>query len=164
MARAPDQDVVEAARRGDLFEALRLLNQGTPYRFTGVYAFDYPFVKSVVLFDRHSPNIEIGADVVWDDAYCRMTATNGQPLVVTDSLEDDRLTNHPLRTTLRFYCGVPLRTPDDKPLGTLCHYDLSPQTLPDDTFARLMSVRQVVETSVWNRLELRAAPAIAPAD
>lgn len=161
MAAAPDQDVVEAVRRGELFEALRLLNRGTPYRFTGVYTFDYPFVKSVVLFDRESPNIEIGADVVWNDAYCRMTTTNGQPLIVTDSLEDDRLTDHPVRASLRFYCGIPLRTPDDKPLGTLCHYDLAPQALAHDAFERLMSVRHLVEGAVWDRLKLKHAPAIS---
>lgn len=164
MTATPEQDVVDAVRRGELFEALQLLNQGTPYRFTGVYTFDYPYVKSVVLFDRESPNIEIGADVVWNDAYCRMTTISGQPLVVTDSLEDDRLSDHPVRATLRFYCGVPLRTPDDQPLGTLCHYDLAPQALPDDTFARLVSVRQVVEEAVWQRLKLTTAPAIAPVD
>ena len=162
MTDASAQDVVEAVRRGELFTALRLLNHGTPYRFTGVYTFDYPFVKSVVLFDRESPNIEIGADVVWNDAYCRMTTTNRQPLVVTDSLEDARLEDHPVRASLRFYCGIPLRTPDDTPLGTLCHYDLAPQPLPDDAFERLMSVRHVIEGAVWDRLKLRQAPAIGP--
>ena len=164
MSADSPQEVVEAVRRGELLEALRLLNRGTPYRFTGVYTFDYPFVKSVVLFDRESPNIEIGADVVWNDAYCRMTTTNGQPLVVTDSLADDRLVDHPVRASLRFYCGIPLRTPDDKPLGTLCHYDLAPQALPDDAFKRLMSVRDVIAEAVWDRLKLRKAPAIGPAD
>lgn len=157
-----DPGVADAAGRGELFEALRLLNQGTPYRFTGVYTFDYPYVKSVVLFDRESPNIEIGADVVWNDAYCRMTTTTGQPLVVTDSLEDDRLKDHPVRASLRFYCGIPLRTPDGKPLGTLCHYDLAPQAVPDDAFERLMSVRHLVQQAVWDRLKLTTAPAIGP--
>ena len=163
MTAAQPPDVADAIRRGALFEALRLLNHGTPYRFTGVYTFDYPYVKNVVLFDRESPNIEIGADVIWNDAYCRMTTANGLPLIVTDSLQDERLSEHPVRGSLRFYCGIPLRTPDDKPLGTLCHYDLAPQVLQDETFERLMSVRTLVQEAVWGRLNLRKAPAIGPA-
>ncbi len=157
-----DPRLLDLIVRDDLFGALRLLNTGTDYRFTGIYTFDFPQVKNVVLFDRQSPNIEIGADVLWNDAYCRLTAVTGSPLVVTDSLTDDRLVGHPVRDSLRFYCGVPLRTPDDKPLGTLCHYDLAPQApVSDDTLERLSSVRADVQKAVWSRLRLTAAPALA---
>ncbi|MBA3948467.1 MAG: GAF domain-containing protein [Acidobacteria bacterium] len=158
MAMPADPTVLHAIGRGDLFDALKILNAGTPYRFTGVYTFDYPLVKNVVLFDRQSPNIEIGADVVWNDAYCRMTVADGQPLVVTDSLLDARLTGHPIRDTLRFYCGVPLRTPDDKPLGTFCHYDLAPHDPPTEAFDRLLAVRDDMQRAVWARLQLTDAP------
>ncbi len=36
----PDPTVLHAIGRGDLFDALKVLNARTPYRFTGVYTFD----------------------------------------------------------------------------------------------------------------------------
>ena len=136
----------------DLFAALRVLNDTTDYRFTGIYLFDGRWVKSVLLFDREYPNVQIGHDVLWDDSYCRMTATEAGVCEITDSLTDARLVAHAAREAVRCYCAVLLCSPDGQPLGTLCHYDVRPRTTAPQTFATLKAVQPQVQQLLWTRL------------
>src|SRR5215217_3024394 len=46
-----------------LFGALRYLNSTTEYRFTGIYRFEPDWVRSILLFDRGNPHLQIGKDV-----------------------------------------------------------------------------------------------------
>lgn len=136
----------------DLFEALRVLNDTTDYRFTGIYLFDGPWVKSVLLFDRECPNVQIGHDVLWDDSYCRMAATDAGVFEITDALADARLATHAARHAVQCYCAVVLRSPDGKPLGTLCHYDVRPRLTAPQTFASLKAMQPQVQQLLWARL------------
>src|SRR5687767_6350248 len=92
--RAKCQDALDT---GGLFELLKALNSTTGYRFTGIYQFEGKWVKSVWLYDRETPNIQFGSDVLWDDSYCRMTATHGDCCEIIDALADSRLTSHAAR-------------------------------------------------------------------
>lgn len=136
----------------DLFAALRSLNHTTDYRFTGIYLFEGKWVKSLLLFDRECPNVQIGHDVLWDDSYCRMTATGAGLCEITDSRTDARLTTHAAREAVQCYCAVSLCSPDGTPLGSLCHYDVRPRQTAAQTFAALKEMRPRVQELLWGRL------------
>jgi hypothetical protein len=139
-----------------LHDALRYLNSATPYRLTGVYRFEGDLVRSVVLFDRKNPHLRIGADVPWNDSYCRLAAEDGARCEINDAPNDDRLTTHAARQNVQAYVAVLLKTPDGMPLGTLCHYDLGPVTAPPGIFQDLEGVSGAVERALWAMLNLPA--------
>jgi diguanylate cyclase (GGDEF)-like protein len=70
-----------------------------------------------------------------DVSFCGHVVFNESDLVVPDTLEDHRFDDNPLVTggpNIRFYAGVPVRSPDGYCVGTLCVIDrkrreLSPQ-------------------------------------
>ena len=60
-------------------------------------------------------------------AFCDHAIRDSGPLIVPDATADPRFEPNPLVTgdpSVRFYCGVPLRSPDGHALGTLCGYGL----------------------------------------
>lgn len=138
----------------ELFRTLRVLNQTTDYRFTGIYLLDGRWVKSVLLFDRECPNVQIGHDILWDESYCRITATDGTACEITNSLTDPRLVTHAARETVQCHCGVLLRSPDGQPLGTLCHFDVRPRETPAGALLTLMALRSLVERRLWVRVSV----------
>jgi anti-sigma regulatory factor (Ser/Thr protein kinase) len=87
-------------------------------------------------------------------SFCTHAVDNAAPLVVTDTLEDDRFRNNPLvvgAPNLRFYAGVPVTTPDGHALGTLCVADRVTRTLTAGQMEALHALTRQVEA----QLELR---------
>jgi adenylate cyclase len=85
---------------------------------------------------------------------CQATLCNDDLMYVEDLTKDERFHESPLVTgefALRFYCGMPLITPDGYALGTLCVIDFEPRTL---TFKQQEAVRQLSRQAVM-QLELR---------
>ena len=82
-----------------------------------------------------------------------------EPLVVPDTTLDPRFADNPLVTGapgIRFYAGVPLRSPTGHALGTLCVLDWVPRQLSPEQLERLRAAAQQVSL----RLSLRMhAPA-----
>lgn len=67
-----------------------------------------------------------------DLSFCAHVVSTEVPLIVPDTLLDDRFRDHPLVVSpphLRFYAGMPLRTPDGFVVGTLCVIDHQPREL-----------------------------------
>jgi hypothetical protein len=93
-------------------------------------------------------------DVPWNDSYCRLTAEDGARFQIVDAPQDPRLAGHAARTTVQAYVSVLLKGPDNRPLGTLCHYDLHPVTPPLGIFEDLDAVCPAVERSLWAMLKL----------
>ena len=136
----------------DLFGALRVLNQTTDYRFTGIYLLDGRWVRSVLLFDKECPNVQIGHDILWDESYCSITAMDGTQCEITNSLTDPRLAKHAAREAVQSHCGVLLRSPDREPLGTLCHFDVRPRDIPTGALDTLKGLRSIIENLLWRRV------------
>ena len=133
---------------GGLFALLQELNSATPYRFTGIYRFAGPWVKSVKLFDRERPHVELGSDVLWDNSYCRMASEDGDMCEVADAPLDPRLETHVARLQVQSYIAVLLRNTDGSHYGTLCHYDVTPRSTPRAVAEDLRVVRPLVEEAI----------------
>jgi hypothetical protein len=111
--------------------ALAVLNARTTHRFTGVYGLEPPMLRSVRLYDRENPQLQVGADAPLHETYCSITGATAAPFAAADTGADERLTEHPARETTLSYCGVPLLDEAGAALGTLCHFDLVPQPVPE---------------------------------
>jgi diguanylate cyclase (GGDEF)-like protein len=82
-----------------------------------------------------------------DISFCQHTIAGAAPLIVADALNDPRFFKNPLvldSPHIRFYIGVPLRTPDGYNIGSLCAMDTKVRHLSDseieilEDFARLV--------------------------
>lgn len=89
-----------------------------------------------------------------DAGMCPYCLTVPDILVVPDTQQDDRFANNPVVVSepfVRFYAGVPLRTPEGETIGTLCVVDQIPRQLETSQLEALQAVgRQVI-----SQLELR---------
>lgn len=87
-------------------------------------------------------------------AFCDVAIRHDEMLLVEDATADERFCDNPLVTVengIRFYAGVPLRSHDGYPLGTLCVFDSHPRTLNEAQASALRSLAQQVNA----RIELR---------
>ncbi|MBF5043404.1 MULTISPECIES: PAS domain S-box protein [Myxococcaceae] len=91
-------------------------------------------------------------------AFCHYLPRDGTPLLVEDATQDLRFARSPLVTGephVRFYAGVPLRSPDGHTLGGLCVLDVRPRTLEAATLEALQALARQVMALLEQR---RAAP------
>lgn len=75
-----------------------------------------------------------------DTSFCAHVVYHREPMVVTDTLMDDRFAHNPLvlgEPRIRFYAGYPLDLGEGHCIGTLCLLDTKPRTLLDTDLARL---------------------------
>ena len=81
------------------------------------------------------------AETPRDQAFCAHALhTPDRPLVVPDAAADARFADNPSVTEdpgVRFYAGVPLRSPEGHPLGTLCVLDQVPRQLSPEQLGKL---------------------------
>ena len=87
-------------------------------------------------------------------AYCDDAIIDNQVTIVSDVQEDQRFTANALIRTnpaIRFYAGVPLRTPDGMILGTLCAIDTKPRELSN----RQIEALEALARQIANQLLLQ---------
>ena len=92
-------------------------------------------------------------------AFCSYAILQEEPLIVTNTTQDDRFTDHPWVTgelAYRFYAGFPLRVGDGLPLGTLCVIDTVPRTLTGVQLTALSALARQVADQIDRRLIRRA--------
>jgi diguanylate cyclase (GGDEF)-like protein len=94
-----------------------------------------------------------------DISFCTHTIQRDEPLIVPNALEDPRFCDSPLVTCengIRFYAGVPLRTPGGFNIGALCALDTKPSSISPDQLGVLQDLARLVV----DELELRKLAAI----
>lgn len=87
-------------------------------------------------------------------SFCAHAVAANAPLIVNDARADPRFASNPLVTgdpNIRFYCGVPIRSSQGAPLGTLCLIDKEVRQMSPEALASLGDLARLVEEA----LELR---------
>lgn len=90
-------------------------------------------------------------------AFCDHAIRGNETMVVPDATQDPRFKNNPLVVNepfVRFYCGVPLRTPEGHNLGTLCLIDKKPRTISERERRGLEALARQVEAGLEMRRRL----------
>jgi PAS domain S-box-containing protein len=128
--------------------ALRLLNERTPHRFTGLYRFDPPMLRNVALYDADQPGDRLGEDGPLAESFCSLVAECEGTFATADARTDPRVARHPGGQTIASYCGVLVRDAAGAPVGTLCHYDLAPRADSDAEVAVLEGVAPLFAPAV----------------
>lgn len=107
------------------------------------------------VFFAASIGLNDDVDMSRDASFCAHAITQDDVLVVPDATKDDRFHDNPLVTGssgLRFYAGVPLRSPEGHALGALCIIDSQPRhDFSREDRARLSELARMAA----DRLELR---------
>lgn len=92
------------------------------------------------------------------DSLCRFVVETGEPVIVYDTLADERYRDERLVTRgpkFRFYAGYPLKDAEHNVIGTFCCFDTKPKTPDsglDETLADLGSLaeRELVTADIWD--------------
>jgi diguanylate cyclase (GGDEF)-like protein len=88
-------------------------------------------------------------------AFCQVPIIERQPLVVPDAFEDPRFREHPLvigEPYVRFYAGVPIRSAEGEPIGTICAMDKKARAFDAQQLDVLSDLAHLVETELELRL------------
>lgn len=114
---------------GGIQAALKYLNSRIEHRFTAIYKFQGPMQRAVFIYDKlgHSEN-RFNAIATADSLGRFITAS--KPFGVTNSACDTFLHAHGHCSLASSFYGVSLAPADTRPTGSLCHFDLKPQSLP----------------------------------
>ena len=162
MDTSPNQTPPEAARVDALhrYDVLDSAPEESFDRITRLaqIAVQTPTVLiSLVDRDRQWFKSRIGLDATEGPrctSFCTHAIDRDTPLVVRNALEDPFFHDHPAvlgEPFVRFYAGVPLRTPDGYNIGTLCAVDYAPR----DMSPLQLAVLQDLARLVVDELELR---------
>ena len=117
-------------RDGGLFNAMRWLNAGVPYRDSAIFAFRGDMLQNICLVDKADPAVTTCGDQEITQSYCLYVSRSRSAFGVDDAMLDRRVDGHPKQRSFQSYYGVPLVDDDGKLMGTVCHFDTSAMKTP----------------------------------
>lgn len=89
-----------------------------------------------------------------DMGFCSHAILGDEPLIVNDTLRDDRFAENPVvigDPHVRFYAGVPLHSADGARVGAFCIVDSKPRTLSPAQLQMLQDLARLVEEELKPR-------------
>ena len=89
-----------------------------------------------------------------DVSFCGHALLGSEEFIVRDALEDERFFDNPFvkgPANIRFYAGIPLRSVEGYPLGTLCSIDHIPRNFTDSQLAILHDLARTAEELIQQR-------------
>lgn len=137
--------MVDTFRVRGLAAALEVLNQQIAQRFSAVYRLEATnLFVNVAYHDKFlEPFPARLKAILFDESFCRYAAHDGQ-FQTSNSAEDPRLIDDPLKGVLNSYHSVPLVSSEGEILGTVCHFDYMPMALYEDNFELLRLAARVL--------------------
>lgn len=89
-------------------------------------------------------------------AFCHYVVVDQKPLVVNDTLLDERFRNNRLvkEKGFRFYAGVPIITKNNNILGSLCILDYNPREISTEELNNLIDLSKWIITEIELRTDL----------
>lgn len=127
-------------RADDLRGAVMYLNSLTAHRFTSLFRFEDTQLRNVTFFDRENPEQASCDDLPVVASYCVFVRDSSRTFAIDDARTDERLGDHPKRSSIRSYCGVPLLDEHGRMFGTVCHFDLLSRPISLENVALLEAI------------------------
>lgn len=161
MKKAPIPD--NEQERLAALHALLILDTPPEQRFDRITEFaasefDVPIVLiSLVDENRQWFKSSVGLDVCEtsrDLAFCAHALHSTEPLIIHDTLDDERFSDSPLVSGpphIRFYTGAPLVLPSGLIAGTLCLIDTQPRMLDEVELSILATLRDLAVLELQER-------------
>ncbi len=128
--------------------ALAFLNGRVPHRFTGLYRFDPPQLRNVLIYDELNPTLLLAEDARMEETYCSVVGRTEEPFWTDDAMADPRLEDHPARGSVRAYTGVLLEDAESEAFGTLCHFDVVPRPAPREDVGLMQAVAHAIRGEI----------------
>ncbi|MCA1324110.1 PAS domain S-box protein [Herbaspirillum sp. alder98] len=151
---------VEEKKRLAVLHSLGLLDSGPDPAFDRVTRLasrllDVPIsLISLLDAERQWFKSKVGLEVEQtprSQAFCAYTIMEESSLVVSDATDDERFRDNPLvlsEPSIRFYAGVPIRSNEGLPIGTLCVIDSKPKTLKPEELELLQDLASIVTKEI----------------
>lgn len=148
LAALHDYDVLDSEAEQTTDDLVHLAGRiaGTPVSLISLVDAERQWFKANVGFDQTQTSREI--------SFCGWAVLGSEPLIVPDTLVDDRFNDNPLvlgEPRIRFYAGFPLVTPGEHMLGTLCVLDNTPGHLSNEQHEDLARLAGLVMTHLEAR-------------
>lgn len=147
-------------QRLEALNCLGLLDSATEQRFDHIVAkarelFDVP-IALITLLDSQRQWFKAKSGLKEKEtprniAFCSHTLANDKPLIVKDTLQDERFQDNPLvlgELNIRFYAGYPIHSPDGYTLGTICIIDHKPRSFGDQELRLLRHLAKLVDKEI----------------
>ncbi len=125
---------------------------GLPIAFMHILTRDKQYAKATVGFEYE--------EMARNESFCQFTIMQDDIYEVEDPLNHPIFMNHPAvhgGMNIRYYVGVPLRTPDGYNIGTLCLIDHKPNKISEDDKDTL----RILADEIVSQYELKYAKAKA---
>jgi sigma-B regulation protein RsbU (phosphoserine phosphatase) len=137
--------------------ALNLINEKEEERFDTLTSlasriFNVP-IAYIALIDANRQwfKSEVGLGICGtgrDVSFCSHTILGDDPMIIPDTLQDEKFKTNPLVTGepfARFYAGIPVRGPQGHKVGTLCLMDRKPRDFSEHERLVLEDLGRLVE-------------------
>ncbi|MEZ5972430.1 MAG: MBL fold metallo-hydrolase [Hyphomonadaceae bacterium] len=141
----------EAEERFDRPARIAAAAFGTPIALVSLIDRDRQWYKAHHGFEFSETSRDMG--------FCSHAILGDDPLIVNDTLRDDRFADNPVvlgDPHVRFYAGVPLHAADGARVGAFCIVDSKPRTLTPAQLRMLQDLARLVEEELEPRSEAKA--------